>query len=114
MRFLAPTRLLVLTLDGTLMRRLGWCCMTVISVYVVENVIIVCRYEFLAFRKFSSQSWDSPVCVTTDWTIPGLRGRNSSPGGSRIFRSSFRLDQIWGLPSLLANGYLGGGAFPPK
>jgi hypothetical protein len=50
-------------------------------------------------------SWDSSVGIAKGYV---LDGRGSIPGRSKRFLSAPQHpDQLWGLPSLQSNGYLG-------
>jgi hypothetical protein len=73
------------------------------------------NYPVLVVMATVCQALNSYGCRTgmgTDYGLDGRRGGVQVPVGARFFRSPRRTDRMWGSPSLLSNGYRGGGSFP--
>jgi hypothetical protein len=76
------------------------------------GLLFFTRSPLWSFRRnnYSLRSQDSSVCTATGY---GLDGRGAVPGrGKTFFSTPQPLNQLWGPPSLLSNGYRGVWPFP--
>jgi hypothetical protein len=73
-------------------------------------------YDSLLLRSYTSDQQESAfpdfsafsaVCIATAYGLDDGGVGVQVPVGSRMFSSPHRPDRLWGLPSLLSNGYRG-------